>query len=443
MMSMARKVILLAILVSATWACQSVFGIENKTNDRVAADKDYSANEVAQRILAGEWVGQAISYSGYRQGQNPQENKHPTEAQILEDLRILQKHFRLIRVYGSDENASRVLRVIRNNKLKLKVMLGIWLAKEPGHEAENSKEVEQGIKLANEFTDVVFAVNVGNEVMIYWTAHPVPEEKVIEYVRRVKKAVPMPVTVADNYAWWVSDGAKIAAEVDFLTVHSYPVWERKPIEEGFSFTMENYEAVKAALPGKVIVLGEVGWPSYTEGNLHVSRTGSEENQKRYYEEMSRWARKNRVTTYFFSAFDEPWKGTGTEGHWGFFNVDRKAKLVVKEMYPELKTDEPTSPSYPPVDPDAGGLGLKAAFRDSLAKRLGSGTVNFHGAGIATEWAGESEAAIEGDKSIKVPFNGKDWGGAYFMFNSFDAGFSGKLGMSLKLPKKHNITRVES
>ena len=90
--------------------------------------------------------------------------------------------------------------------------------------------------------------------------------------------------------------------------------------------------------------------------------------------------RTRWTTYFFSAFDEPWKGTGTEGHWGFFSVDRKAKLVADEMYPELKTDEPTSPGYPEVDPETGSLGLKAAFRESLAKRMVSGTVNFHGAG---------------------------------------------------------------
>ena len=66
----------------------------------------------------------------------------------------------------------------------------------------------------------------------------------------------------------------------------------------FTFTMENYKAVKAAIPGKVIVLGEVGWPSYTEGNLHVNRTGSEKNQKRYYEEMSRWASENKVDDLF-------------------------------------------------------------------------------------------------------------------------------------------------
>ena len=228
--------------------------------------------------------------------------------------------------------------------------------------------------------------------------------------------------------------------MDFLTVHSYPVWEHRPIDQGFSFTIENYEAVKAAHPGKIIVLGEVGWPSYTEGNLHVNRTGNEENQKRYFKEMTRWAKKNQVTTYFFSAFDEPWKGTGTEGHWGFFSVDRKAKLVADDLYPELQTDEPTSPAYPPIEHDPNGLGLDIAFRESLAKRIGSGTVNFHGAGISADRTEKSSCALDGNASIKIPFNGHDWGGVYFLFDSFDAGSAKNLKMSLKVPA--NVTSLE-
>jgi hypothetical protein len=52
-----------------------------------------------------------------------------------------------------------------------------------------------------------------------------------------------------------------------------------------------------------------------------------------------------VTVFYFEAFDEPWKGTGTEGHWGLFSVDRKAKLAMQGLYPELMPSGPTSPSY--------------------------------------------------------------------------------------------------
>ena len=59
----------------------------------------------------------------------------------------------------------------------------------------------------------------------------------------------------------------------------------------------------------------------------------------------KWSEENKIIVFNFSAFDEPWKGTGTEGHWGLFSEGRKAKLVMEELYPELKSDTPTSPSY--------------------------------------------------------------------------------------------------
>ena len=70
----------------------------------------------------------------------------------------------------------------------------------------------------------------------------------IRYVREVKAGVHQPVTVADNYVWWRDYGAALAREVDFITMHTYPLWERKDIDEGLSFTIENYESVRAAHP---------------------------------------------------------------------------------------------------------------------------------------------------------------------------------------------------
>jgi hypothetical protein len=43
-------------------------------------------------------------------------------------------------------------------------MLGIWLDREPGAEQRNARQIAEGIRLANEYDDVVVAVNVGNRV---------------------------------------------------------------------------------------------------------------------------------------------------------------------------------------------------------------------------------------------------------------------------------------
>ena len=66
------------------------------------------------------------------------------------------------------------------------------------------------------------------------------------------------MTVADNYLWWIRDGAPLAAEVDFIGVHTYPIWENKTIEQALAYTIKNIEDVAKALPGKPIAVLEGG-----------------------------------------------------------------------------------------------------------------------------------------------------------------------------------------
>jgi exo-beta-1,3-glucanase (GH17 family) len=389
--------------------------------------------------LAGyEWPSRAVAYSGYRVGQSADSGVRPSQDQVAEDLRILARNWRLIRVYSADRHTEDVLEVIRREELDLKVMLGIWLGREPGAEQSNARQIADGIRLANEYGDVVVAVNVGNEVLIEWTAHPVREEQVIRYVREVKAGVAQPVTVADNYVWWRDHGAALAREVDFITMHTYPLWERKDIDEGLSYTVANYESVRAAHPERTIVIGEAGWATYTEGNLHVPRGGDEQKQQRYYTELTDWARANEVTVFFFEAFDEPWKGTGTEGHWGLFTVDRKAKPVMQKLYPELKPDGPTSPTYPERI-SAAGPGIGVAMRAALADVIRQGSVNPLGPGVSTFGVVPIEDA-EGGSALRLVFTGESWGGVYFILGKYDASASSVVAMRLRLPEE--VTRLE-
>ena len=302
-------------------------------------------------LLHGEVM--ALAYSGFREGQHPDRGigaRNPTDEQILEDLHILVDHgYGLIRLYDTGENSRTTLELIEKHDLPIKVLLGVWLRAEvsnhegcpwldepiPGDELaanrlENGAEIKRGIELARRFEEIVVAINVGNEALVDWNDHMVPLEQVIAYVRQVKKAATQPVTVADNYAWWISDGAPLAAEVDFLGVHTYPVWEQKSIDEGLLFTIENIEDVHAALPDKPIAILEAGWATTA---VEFPDQANEANQLRYYNELEAWAKSANVTVFFFEAFDEPWKGDpnnadGAEKHWGLFKVDRTPKLVM-------------------------------------------------------------------------------------------------------------------
>ena len=53
--------------------------------------------------------GNAICYSGYRRGQSPGDKIYPSHAEILEDLRILAKHWKLLRLYDCSPHGERVL----------------------------------------------------------------------------------------------------------------------------------------------------------------------------------------------------------------------------------------------------------------------------------------------------------------------------------------------
>ena len=319
------------------------------------------AGEIQQQpddLLVG--VQQAICYSGFRQGQHPDRGDgavNPSDEEVLEDLRILSRdgNFRLIRVYDSQVNSEAVLRLIKAHELDMQVLLGAWLDAEvsnpncPWHpqpyaedvlaanKVKNAEEVDRAIRLANEYPDIVVAVAVGNEALVSWNDHMVPVDAVIDYVRKVKQSISQPVTVCDNHDWWAKQGAALAKELDFISVHIYPLWEGKDIDEAVAFGIANLEAVRQALPDSRLVITEAGWATVAS---EFGPRASEEKQLRYYRELFDWTAKMNITTFFFEAFDESWKGNpdnpqGAEKHWGIFTEDRVPKLVMRDKYLDL------------------------------------------------------------------------------------------------------------
>lgn len=267
---------------------------------------------------------------------------------MLEDLRILSTAgFKLIRLYDAQTNSAAVLRLIEKHQLGIKVLLGAWLDAEisntncpwqrapypdsmlAANRIKNEQEVQRVIALAKADPRSVVAVAVGNEPLVDWNDHMVTVESIIGYVRQVKREIPQPVTVADNYLWWAQHGAALARELDFVSIHTYPVWEGNDINEAMSFTIANMEAVRKALPESQIVITEAGWATVAS---EFGPRASEAKQKRYYQDMFKWAKANNITTFFFEAFDEDWKGNpkdpnGAEKHWGIFDIGRRPKLV--------------------------------------------------------------------------------------------------------------------
>jgi exo-beta-1,3-glucanase (GH17 family) len=251
----------------------------------------------------------------------------------------------MIRVYGSDEDSERILKVIRENNLPIKVMLGVWLEdeiKSPDRKTKNINEVLNAIRLANEYTEIISAVNVGNETQVYWSAHKMETNSLIHYIRTVRNNTSVPVTTADDYNFWNKPISKsVSKEVDFIVVHIYPLWNGQTLENSINWMNNIFlNEIKKSHPEKTLVLGEIGWAT----NYDSTRTGDGQQgslikgevsyaaQEKFLIGLSEWIDKNKVTTFLFEAFDEPWKGGGgdsspneIEKHWGVFYENRTPK----------------------------------------------------------------------------------------------------------------------
>jgi exo-beta-1,3-glucanase (GH17 family) len=261
-------------------------------------------------------TGNAICYSGYRHGQSPGEKIYPSLAEIREDLQILRKHWQLLRLYDCSPHAERVLEVIRTDGLPFQVMLGAYLGAEMNNfgcpwgvtyteeqleasQRENDAEIERLIVLAGRYPDIVFSVAVGNECTVDWTDHFVPVPHMIEYVRRVKKAVAQPVTFCENYVPWQNKLRELVPELDFISLHTYPVWEYKHIHEAIDYTRENFDSVARMYPDKPVVVTEAGWATSSNGRGMNAEHASQELQDFYVRDLMEWSAQAGVLCFVF------------------------------------------------------------------------------------------------------------------------------------------------
>ena len=299
-------------------------------------------------------TGRAICYSGYRHDQSPDSRTYPTLEEIREDLLILQPHWPLLRLYDCSTHAERVLEVIRRDGLPFQVMLGAYIGAEMNNfgcpwgatyteeqleasVAANEAEVGRLIALANAHPDIVFSVAVGNEATVDWTDHFVPVPRMIEHVRRVKKAVRQPVTFCENYVPWQYKLRELAAELDFISLHTYPVWEYKHVHEALDYTRDNYDSVARLYPDKPVIITEAGWATNSNGRGIQPHNTSQDLQAVYLNDLLTWTDEAGILCFVFEAFDEPWKGSPDplepEKHWGLYTVERVPKQAVRDGLP--------------------------------------------------------------------------------------------------------------
>jgi exo-beta-1,3-glucanase (GH17 family) len=374
------KIIFLGIVIC--------FGLSCK---KQAQQTNTKPKEVTAKDILGNINYQAICYGGYRK--NSREIQ-PTVAQLKEDLLILAAmNIKVVRTYNVHlAHASNVLKAIselmkEDPNFEMYVMLGAWIDclnawtdLEKNHDVEserNAIEINEAVRLANKYPEIVKIIAVGNEAMVKWAEDYFVQPNVIlkwvNHLQNLKKdnklSKDLWITCSDDFASWgglddtykVKDLEDLVKAVDYVSVHTYPFhnthynpefWKipnhqsnlpkidltDAAMNRAVLFAKNQYNAVQKYVhsisPNKPIHIGETGWASSSDGHYgnDGSKASDEYKQAHYYNAMREWTNKEGISCFFFEAFDEPWKDSknpsGSENHFGIFTVDGKAKYAL-------------------------------------------------------------------------------------------------------------------
>jgi len=375
------RILLVTMLVSSLFiSCESS---ENKMKEK---------KEITAQEILNDPSYLAISYGGYR---HRTRDIQPTMDELKDDLKILSSlGIKILRTYNLQlPQAPNILKAIKEIKesdpdFEMYVMLGAWIDCEnawtdsPNHEKEdestNAIEIQKAINLANMYPDIVKIIAVGNEAMVNWAwsyyVKPGVILKWVNHLQDLKKQEKLPenlwITSSDNFASWgggdesyhTDDLNSLIKSVDFISMHTYAFhdthynpsfWNfnkdlknefsdleiiNKSMENVHQYAISQYNSVKDYLKKigveKEVHIGELGWSTvsnelYGDKGTHAA---DEYKQALFFDKIREWTTKEKISCFYFEAFDEPWKDAqninGSENHFGLFTVDGKAKYAL-------------------------------------------------------------------------------------------------------------------
>lgn len=361
----------------------------NQTNKQQESMNEQ--NELTAKEILGNPDYLAISYGGYR---DTTRQIQPTITNLKEDMKILHAMgIRILRTYNVQlAHAPNVLKAIRELKqedssFEMYVMLGAWIdcknawtELQPDHNVEseaNAAEIDRAVKLAQEYSDIVKVIAVGNEAMVKWAAaYFVQPDVILKWVNHLQGlkskgelSKDLWITSSDDFSSWgggdseyhVEDLEKLIKAVDYISMHTYPMhnthynpefWGvmgeekelskkeklQKAMERSLQFATAQYDSVRSYMKSlgveKPIHIGETGWATVSNGfyGIEGSKATDEYKEAMYYNLIREWSNKNGVSCFYFEAFDEQWKDahnkSGSENHFGLFTVDGQAKYAL-------------------------------------------------------------------------------------------------------------------
>jgi exo-beta-1,3-glucanase (GH17 family)/cellulose synthase/poly-beta-1,6-N-acetylglucosamine synthase-like glycosyltransferase len=259
---------------------------------------------------------ESLSFAPFDPAQAADDGGVTTEAQIRADMAVVAPYTKAIRTYASTGGLEMVPGIAQ--EFGLQVTIGAWIDKD---EERNKAEIDSALQLTQRHHNVQ-ALIVGNETVL---REDKTAAEMVELINQVKQHTDVPVSTGEVWHVWLEHPELVAA-VDFIAAHVLPYWEGLPADVAVDHVEAIYEQLRAAYPGKHIVIAEFGWPS-----AGYNRKAADPDPLLQAEVVRGFADRARdlgIDYNLVEAFDQPWKTfEGSVGaYWGLFDGDRHLKF---------------------------------------------------------------------------------------------------------------------
>jgi hypothetical protein len=328
-------------------------------------------------------TAKAVNYSPYRTLTGPIDQEVPTDAQILQDLSLLDTAgYSLLRLFGAappatDVVAEKILQLAAANYPDMKFQLGISLhGLTSCSDPVNDQNIFYLVTKLSKYPNVA-AISVGNETSFYSKYMPVACLE--RYIRTIRSQVTQPVTADDDFTFYAgltyTGGDRveqkpdtILALIDFASIHMYPIsnpgwwnWQQTGVAAGPARAKAMMEAALAADKdwyGQVagyhyvdstgttvttaasmpIVIGETGWKAVqTNPASEIEQYTALQVNAKWYDDLlygnpsqgyASWEGSvgGPASIFWFEATDEQWKQA--DDGWGLWDADRNPRYAL-------------------------------------------------------------------------------------------------------------------
>lgn len=269
----------------------------------------------------------SFSFSPFRPGDDPVNGTVVTAARIGQDLELLSRYTRNVRLYSSRLGLEQVPELAR--AYGMYVTTAAWLSGDP---VEDRAEIDRSVRLTNTNWNIR-SLYVGNEALL---RAEITIDELIGHLRETRGRVNVPVSTGETWDIWLKY-PQLVREVDFIAAHLLPYWEGVPWDQAVQVAYDRLDELRRVYPGKRIVVAEFGWPSQGY-NFKAADTGRHV-QAEVIRGFIREARRRGIEYNIIEAFDQPWKvNEGSVGaYWGVFDSQRILKFPLEGQF-EVRYD---------------------------------------------------------------------------------------------------------